>query len=345
MNKTTSFLIRAGISGTVIAGLFYALRHESAGIIGSVRGMPRTTLLEAVALYFCVNALMSLRLHCIFQGQKIQLTKRECLRLTFIGAFFNNFLPTGAGGDVMKGYLAAKQTQRKMGVAVTVLMDRMIGLAMLVLVASLAGVVLSYYPVIKIPENILNASYLLLAVMASVTVFFLVPSGYKLLSEKLTAIPLQKIKPLATQLLETVDQYRKQKPLLLKAMVFSFLAQFAFAGVVHLLSKGLGVALPVFHLVLILPLIHMATLIPSINGLGVREGALVYLLGETMGVEKAFSLAILSTGILISLSLLVGGTCYILLLWKNDGGSDDHKGITGNFGLSDVQRTSAVGRE
>ena len=52
-------------------------------------------------------------------------------------------------------------------------------------------------------------------------------------------------------------------------------------------------------------------MLPSINGLGVREGAYVLLLGGIVGKEKAFALSILWLAVVMSLSLL-GGLIYML---------------------------------
>ena len=47
---------------------------------------------------------------------------------TFVGSFFNNFLPANVGGDVMRGFGLAQYTERSAEAAVSVIVDRIIGL-------------------------------------------------------------------------------------------------------------------------------------------------------------------------------------------------------------------------
>jgi uncharacterized protein (TIRG00374 family) len=331
MKKIVSLVIRVGISGAVIFFLFHALRHEWETAFSAMINISKTILIQAVLLYFLTLIFMSLRLYYLLQGQKIYLSKRECLRLTLIGGFFNNFFPTGAGGDVMKVYLVAKKTQQTARSIVSILMDRVIGLAVLVFLASLSGLMITGGPIF-VPAPVLKLSYFLLFVNACVIALFSIPYLYSGFSKLVMTIPIRKIKPCLVKVFEAIDQYGQHKPILFKALLVSFLTQLTFAFIIHILSTGLGITLPVFHLLVVLPLIHIVTLIPSINGLGIREGTLVYLLGQTMGAEKALALALLSTAILIFWSLFVGGIFYIVFLLK--GGKNDSKGTTRNLGLS-----------
>src|SRR5256885_7152376 len=53
--------------------------------------------------------------------------------LFFIGMFYNQFLPGGTGGDIMKSYYLLKETpDKKAGALLAVVFDRFIGLVALV---------------------------------------------------------------------------------------------------------------------------------------------------------------------------------------------------------------------
>ena len=52
--------------------------------------------------------------------------------LFLIGMFYNQFLPGGTGGDIIKSYLLLKETDRKAGALLAVVFDRLIGLVALV---------------------------------------------------------------------------------------------------------------------------------------------------------------------------------------------------------------------
>ena len=61
------------------------------------------------------------------------------LRFIFVGFFFNNFLPANVGGDVMRGFSLARYTDRGADAAVSVIVDRVIGLMAYMTTAALAA--------------------------------------------------------------------------------------------------------------------------------------------------------------------------------------------------------------
>ncbi len=69
-------------------------------------------------------------------GMRISLLRLTALY--FIGTFFNNFLPTGVGGDVVRVYELAQESKRPAAAVGTGLVDRAAGLLVLFLIALLA---------------------------------------------------------------------------------------------------------------------------------------------------------------------------------------------------------------
>src|SRR5207249_10412603 len=65
--------------------------------------------------------------------QGIRLSISRLSGLFLIGMFYNQFLPGGTGGDIIKSYLLLKETKdRKAGALLAVVFDRFIGLVALV---------------------------------------------------------------------------------------------------------------------------------------------------------------------------------------------------------------------
>jgi glycosyltransferase 2 family protein len=62
------------------------------------------------------------------------------LQYQWIAEFFNNFLPAQVGGDVMRGYALASDTQRRADATASVLIDRFIGLMIFMLAAAVASI-------------------------------------------------------------------------------------------------------------------------------------------------------------------------------------------------------------
>ena len=90
-------------------------------------------LLAAIICYVIVEVAAAARWHVLLQVQGIRLNVPRVTGLFLIGMFFNQFLPGGTGGDIIKSYYLLKETPaRKPGALLAVLFDRLIGLVALV---------------------------------------------------------------------------------------------------------------------------------------------------------------------------------------------------------------------
>jgi hypothetical protein len=78
-----------------------------------------------------------------------------------------------------------------------------------------------------------------------------------------------------------------------------------------MLALSMGSRIPVIDLLLRMPIVSMVSLLPSINGLGVREGSTVVFFGPLIGRENALAVSILMIVVLLMISV-VGGMIYAL---------------------------------
>src|SRR5262249_38708432 len=89
-------------------------------------------LLAGMLAYFVVEVAAAFRWHVLLKVQGIHLSVPRLSGLFLIGMFYNQFLPGGTGGDIIKSYLLLKETDRKAGALLAVVFDRFIGLVALV---------------------------------------------------------------------------------------------------------------------------------------------------------------------------------------------------------------------
>ena len=68
-----------------------------------------------------------MRLKIVLGAQGLPLRYPDVLYLTFIGYFFNHFLPTAVGGDVVKAFYISKISKQAMRSYTSVFMDRFLG--------------------------------------------------------------------------------------------------------------------------------------------------------------------------------------------------------------------------
>jgi uncharacterized protein (TIRG00374 family) len=116
-----------------------------------------------VFAYILVEASAALRWQILLRVQKINLSMSRVSALFLIGMFYNQFLPGGTGGDIIKSYLLLKETDKKAGALLAVVFDRLIGLVALVTITGTL-VIMRYHWLARTPET-RHLLWLLLALL------------------------------------------------------------------------------------------------------------------------------------------------------------------------------------
>ena len=138
MNSKISALLRISISLGLVLFLLWSMRGRSSQILSTLQ-KTNIMLFSIGAILFILNVcILSFRLGILFQGEGLNIHLARVMQLSFIGYFFNNFLPTAVGGDVVKAYYAYKQTKEPAKSFIAVFMDRFIGLFSFMLLAVIA---------------------------------------------------------------------------------------------------------------------------------------------------------------------------------------------------------------
>jgi len=131
-------LIRVIISLSLIILLLYMMRGKYGQLLSVFRQTSLTVFWLGFLIFIAAVSVASIRMKMIIEAQEIPVTFIEAISLTFIGYFFNNFLPTAIGGDMVKAYYLSKKTSNKIGAFASVFVDRLIGLLTMVFMAFVA---------------------------------------------------------------------------------------------------------------------------------------------------------------------------------------------------------------
>jgi uncharacterized membrane protein YbhN (UPF0104 family) len=107
-----------------------------------------------------------------------------------------------------------------------------------------------------------------------------------------------------------IYQYRNHPARLLYIVFVSLVLQSIAIFICYLLALALEMPLPLSRCFVLVPIVWVASMIPSLGGLGVREGAFVVLFAGYGGSEKSFALSILYFSLTVCASF-VGGLCYV----------------------------------
>jgi len=307
MKQKLSILIRAAISIGLIVLLLYIMRGKYGEIAAALQRTNPLIFAAAFGIYLGAVILASLRLLLIVRAQEIPITFPESVSLTFIGYFFNNFLPTSIGGDVVKAYYVSHKKAHERTTSYTaVFVDRAIGLVTMVLMAFCA-VLLAKGSLVD--PSIRNMIYAITAVSA-IGIFFLAHKGF---AQRFTflLIPLRPVEKTLKKVYHSINQYRHHKWLMAQSLAISVVSQLLYFCSIGLTALSIGSRISVGDILLRMPIVSMISLLPSINGLGVREGSTVLLFGPIIGKENAFAVSILILAVLLIVSV-IGGVIYMV---------------------------------
>ena len=264
-------------------------------------------LLLSTLILIARNWVGAWRCRVLLQAKGLDIRMSYAVLLYFTSQFFNLFLPTSIGGDVARGYYLGKEIGHWADVAAAVVMERLLGFVALIVLV-----------VISVPFCLMvigNAMIFYVALgLCLATLLFIV----LVLSPRVTGLPfLHRMKALERrmqQLRSLLNSLRsfKDRPRLAYAFILSLVFQLVAVYTTYLLALGMGQAIPLLYFLLILPLVQIVSMFPfTLSGLGVREGAFVYLF-TLVGVDSHIGLSI---GLLFFAQLLVlsiiGGVIYI----------------------------------
>ena len=140
VRKLAIFLVKLIIGLGIIAYLFRQQWGELKDKAASLGEVHYGLLGGAMVLLMGCVLLSFVRWYLLVRSQDLPLRLRDTFRLSFIGYFFNTFIPGTIGGDLVKAvYVAREQSRRAVGVA-TVVLDRILGLYGMFCMAFLATV-------------------------------------------------------------------------------------------------------------------------------------------------------------------------------------------------------------
>jgi uncharacterized protein (TIRG00374 family) len=267
-------------------------------------------LMAAAALMLLSNLLGSYQWWRLLRVADIRIPLWKACAYYHIGLFFNNFLPANIGGDIARIADSSRHGASTGAAVSAVMMDRLIAtiaLAGLALVTTLPAV--DHFHLVM--------AYASLVAFFALSVFLLWGLFHTRLLQAiervLGRIGLGRLSPHLEELALRLEAYRGARAFLARMLVLATITQLMRIGVHALVSRALGLQIPLQYFLLFVPLLAVIVSLPiSLNGLGLREGAGVLLFG-LIGVDRprAFSLQFLTYLVAVAVSLL-GGLAYLI---------------------------------
>jgi glycosyltransferase 2 family protein len=262
-----------------------------------------------VAGYFLSIGLLvasAFRWRIFLEALDVELSTPSILRLTFVGAFFNAFLPTGVGGDAYKAFRVRTRNTPLATSFASVLLDRVVGIAVLAFLGFLAAVraIRSEVTPLVVAGFALSLGILALAVFVLLMGQNLVGAGQRTWFG---------IRPRIRRGLDATAKAIRRPSTIRRSFAIGIVCQ-AFGIAAHFaLAHSLGLGIPLEVVTLGLFSATVISAIPiTVNGLGIREAAWVWGLGtQGIGQREALAYALLVLGMSLVTSA-VGGLVYAI---------------------------------
>jgi glycosyltransferase 2 family protein len=291
----------------ITAGLFaYLLRKvDIAPVVRQLGAMSPAAAVGAEALLLLQLGLLALRWQIVGRLVDAPMRAGQLLRLSAIGHFFNQVLPSGFAGDAARAWLAAREGVRVGPAVRAILCDRVIGLLVLVGMVTVTLFALPDLTADKVPGR---SSFVLVALLgvAGLATLFLIgtPVARLLARHRLT----RALGTLTDDLHRALFRSRGRSAAILALAVA---VQLLNVAAMHWCARGMRIDLDFGAAWVIVPAVMLVSMAPiSFAGWGVREGAMIVGLGLA-GIAAADALAVSVAFGLLQLVLGVPGG----LLW------------------------------
>jgi uncharacterized protein (TIRG00374 family) len=238
--------------------------------------------------YFLTVLIAGARWWWLLRVNGTDVTLTETLRFTWIGVFFNTVVPGATGGDLIKAlYIMKRCPGHRVQVLVSVIVDRVLGLASLALMGAIV--------VLFALERFGQIAIAIWSVIAAVGLLGVVAFSRRLRQ-------LVRLKPLLDRLphrighlLKLVDKavffYRDHKVVIAASLLVGVGNHIVSVLSVVFIGNALGVGMPSFEYFVLIPIINIVTVLPiGPNGWGLGE-ALYQQLFSTYGARHLTGVA------------------------------------------------------
>ncbi len=236
----------------------------------------------------------------------------ESILWYYVGGFFNTFLPTGRGGDVVRGLIVSRRHGFSFsGLMTTVFFERLIGLFVTLFFVLMASLIAA--PHFDQVQGALISLITLGVVLAAGVALLFYPPFQALVRRMLKAVGITPVLSLAETVFSTLRLCIASPRDLVWAALLSGLNQVVFIFSAYLIGLAIpGFEPPWYSYAVIIPLIFLSELLPSLGGYGIREVGFVVLFGW-FGVSQDASGAYALLQLLFLLgSALIGAVAFVM---------------------------------
>jgi len=301
--------VKAAISLALLAFLFSKV--DTARLWSAARHASVSWLAGALALYGVMVVASAWRWGLLLTAQDVRLPFTTLTSSFLVATFFNNFLPSNIGGDVIRIADTAPAAGSKTLATTVVLLDRGLGLIGLVFIAALGASVGTRFanggPVAPV---MLWAG--LAAAMAVATPALFRPHSFARLLQPLRRLHPEWVDTRLARLTSALSRFGQAPAALLGCLLGALLVQTVLVGFYLAIAYSLNIPIGFAELAVIVPTTFIVQMVPlSMNGFGVREATFgFYFQSLGLPLESALLISFMGAA-LIMLFSLSGAVAYV----------------------------------
>ena len=272
-------------------------------------------LLAAIVVFGLSTLVAVWRWNVLLKTQHLEIAFRSLLGTYLVATYFNNFLPSNIGGDVIRIRDTGRRANSKTLATTVVAMDRILGLIALVLVAALGATAVGrlHHAAAPIWPVWLWAGFLAGAAATTPAVF--APAGFGRLLRPLTVFHPVWVGHRIATLTGALARFGEEPGALAGAFGGAIVVQGALVVYYFAVAYALHLDIAFSDLAVVIPMSFVVQLLPvSVGGFGVREAFFSYYFHRIgQPIEDAILLSLVAQALLMLVSLS-GLAVYV---WRN----------------------------
>jgi uncharacterized membrane protein YbhN (UPF0104 family) len=309
--KAVLAVLKLAVSTALLVVLFR--RADVGTMLAQFRQMNLAWMAAALAMYALMLVVSAWRWRLLLRVQTVHVSFATLTKSFLVATFFNNFLPSNIGGDVVRIADTAPAAGSRTRAATVVLIDRGMGLLGLALIAALGATLVERFRPIDlgpVSPGLLWLGFAAGAVFAAPAL--LNPEGFTRLLSPLRVLHAEWIDVRLARLTDSLSRFRETPAALASCFAGAIVVQAILVAFYLAVARSMRIPVGFAELALVVPISFIVQMLPvSMNGLGVREATFAfYFTRFGLPIESGVLVSFVGAAVIMLFSLS-GGAVYL----------------------------------
>jgi glycosyltransferase 2 family protein len=295
-------------AGLIVIGVVVGRRQH---VLDQLRLVPPRAIAEAAAFMLAAWAVNSVRWRLLLRVVGVVEGQAFLAGLYFLGGFFSQLLPTGAGGDAVRMWELYRRGHKPGAVIVATLQERLMGMG----VSMGVGCVAAIYYFARLPASVRPLLLCLpLGAVAAMGVCVYPRVPLRMLQ---WVGHWRGVRRLMAALRPAAELPGPRGGALAAIVAVTLLGDLLSFASWWVLGRAVDATVPFGGYCLVIPMVWIISMAPSLGGAGVREGGFIVLMRWMFGTPKGAALAVAGLFLVIQTVVAgIGGIILVVRVWR-----------------------------